>query len=351
MNIKVLSFILFIHLVTLKTSSIDSLSINHLKHPLGIDVAENNFSFKTSEARPFKARIISGSTSIEEKEIKLENSHSFSFDTTLEYNKIYKYEVESSTIKAELEFETTIKLDKSAFIKPKYKDIFSPIFYKEFDLKKAQIKRARLYITGLGLYRAYINDERVGNSYLTPGYNDYDYYLRYQTYDISNLLKEKNSIEVHMGDGWYKGRFGISRYGIKNDEIFGDEYKLCAQIMVEFEDGEMQNIFTDQTWKVKHSQEISNCIYDGEEIDYTYENKTIEEVIQSDENYNLIPDYGALIVEKNVLNPELYISPKGEKILDFRQNMVGFIRFKGHLNRNQELKISHGDIFSAKMFL
>ncbi len=350
MNIKVLSFILFIHLVTLKTSSIDSLSINHLKHPLGIDVAENNFSFKTSEAGPFKARIMSGSTTIEEKEIKLENSHSFSFDTTLEYNKIYKYEVESSTSKSELEFETTIKLEKSAFIKPKYKGIFSPIFYKEFDLKKAQIKRARLYITGLGLYRAYINDERVGNSYLTPGYNDYDYYLRYQTYDITNLLKEKNSIEVHMGDGWYKGRFGLPRYGIKNDEIFGDEYKLCAQIMVEFEDGEMQNIFTDQTWKIKHSQEISNCIYDGEEIDYTYENKTIEEVIQSDENYNLIPDYGALIVEKNILNPELYISPKGEKILDFRQNMVGFIRFKGHLNRNQELKISHGEILQQKCF-
>ena len=52
----------------------------------------------------------------------------------------------------------------------------------------------------------------------------------------------------------------------------------------------MQNILTDQTWKVKHSQEISNCIYDGGEIDYTYENKIIEEIIQSDENYNLIPN-------------------------------------------------------------
>ena len=107
-----------------------------------------------------------------------------------------------------------------------------------------------------------------------------------------------------MGDGWYKGRFGLPRYGIKNDEIFGDEYKLYAQIMVEFEDGEIKNILTDETWKVKHSQEIANCIYDGEEIDYTYENTTIEEVILSNENYNLIPDFGSHIIEKNVLNHE-----------------------------------------------
>ena len=96
--------------------------------------------------------------------------------------------------------------------------------------------------------------------------------------------------------------------------------------MIEFEDGEIQNILTDETWNVKHSQEISNNIYDGEEIDYTYENKTVEEVILSNENYNLLPDFGAHIIEKNVLNPKLYISPKGEKILDFHQNMVGFIR-------------------------
>ena len=187
----------------------------------------------------------------------------------------------------------------------------------------------------MGLYRAFINDERVGNYYLTPGYNDYDYYLRYQTYDITELLKDKQNIkiEVHMGDGWYKGRFGLTNANGKNSEIFGDEYKLCAHIMIEFDDGEIQNILTDDTWKVKHSQEISNSIYDGEEIDFTYDNKTIEGVIKTNESYNLIPDFGSPIIEKSILTPDLYISPKGEKILDFHQNMVGFIRFKGHLNK------------------
>ena len=349
MKLKLLTLFVCIYYISAKISPIDSLRVNHLKVPIGIDIYDNNFSFKTNQSGPFKAKLLIGNTPIEEKEIKLENSHSFSFDKPLQYNTIYKYVVESSTSKAELEFETSINLENS-FIKPKNKDIFSPIFFKEFNLKNKPIKKARLYITGLGLYRAFINDERVGNSYLTPGFNDYDYYLRYQTYNITGLLKEENHIEVHMGDGWYKGRYGITRPDGKNNEIFGNEYKLCGHILIEYEDGEILNILTDQTWKVKHSQEIVNGIYDGEEIDFTYENNTIEEVIKNNENYNLLPDYGASIVEKEKLNPILYISPKGEKILDFQQNMVGFIRFKGNLNKNQELKISHGEVLQEKCF-
>ena len=345
MNFKIFCLFICLNLVASKLSAIDSLRINHLRAPLGIDITENNFSFKSTEEGPFKAKILLGDSLIEEKEIKLENSHSFTFGKPLEYNQTYKYVVESQTNKGELEFETSIKLNNT-FIKPKYKNIFSPIFFKEFNLNKpTSIKKARLYITGLGLYRAFINNERVGNFYLSPGYNDYDIYLRYQTYDITQLLRGNNLIEVHMGDGWYKGRFGFFK-----SEIFGNEYKLNAHILIEFEDGEIQEILTDETWKVKHSQEISNGIYDGEVIDFTYENKTEEEVIISQENYNLVPDFGSPMVEKEILNPVLYISPKGEKILDFKQNMVGFIRFKGHLNKNQEITINHGEVLQDKCF-
>ena len=348
MYIKIFYIIISFYLISSKLSSIDSLQINHLKSPFGIDIYDNNFSFKSSEKGPFKAKLFSDDVLLEEKEIELQNSHSFHFDTNLAYNKLYKYVVENSSSKAELEFETSIKLEKN-FIKPKTKDIYSPIFFKEFNLNsEKKIKKGRLYITGLGLYRAFINNERVGNFYLTPGYNDYDYYLRYQTYDITNILKEKNKIEVHMGDGWYKGRFGIS--GGKSDKIFGDEYKLCGHILIQYEDGKIQNILTDETWKVKHSKEISNSIYDGEEIDFTYENNTIEEVISTNENYTLIPDLGSPIIEKDILKPELYTSPKGEKILDFKQNMVGFIRYKGHLNKNQEILIKHGEVLQNKCF-
>ena len=156
-----------------------------------------------------------------------------------------------------------------------------------------------------------------------------------------------------MGDGWYKGRIGINKPIDKGGNVFGDEYKLNLNILIYFNDENEKelNIKSDESWKVKKSKEISNNIYDGEEIDCTLdESSENEDVITSEEKYNLIPDFGALIIEKNKLNPELYISPKGEQILDFKQNMVGFIRYKGILNKNQELKITHGEILQKGNF-
>ena len=333
-------------------SFINNIKVNHLKTALGLDVEGNTFSFLTNEKGPFKASLISQNKIIQSREVSLEESNSFSFKDKLEYNTNYKLIVESSTSKSELNFETAIKLT-SPFIKPKNKNLFSPIFFKNVKIDK-KIKKARLYITGLGLYQAFINNKKVGNAYLTPGFNDYDYYLRYQTYDITELLmtNEENKIEIHMGDGWYKGRIGINKSIEKGGNVFGDEYKLCLNILIYFNDeNDMLSIKSDESWKVKKSKEISNNIYDGEEIDYTLETSAEDEdVIISKEKYNLIPDYGALIIEKKILNPELYMSPKGEKILDFKQNMVGFIRYKGLLNKNQELKISHGEVLQKGNF-
>ena len=341
-------FIIFISIFFYQSKEVDlnsgiyNLRINHLKNPLGIDVKGNLFSFLTEEKGPFKASLLLDNKTIDTKEIQLNQTYSFFFKEPFEYNKRYKYIVESSSSKSELEFETALKLE-APFIKPKNKTIFCPIFVKDFNITK-EIKRARLYITGLGLYLAYLNNKKVGNAYLTPGYNDYDYYLRYQTYDITELLKEKNNIEIHMGEGWYKGRF----HWFNN--TFGDEYKLCLHILIEFKDESILNILSDESWKVKTSKEVSNSIYDGEEIDFTILESPLEGVNITEENYTFIPDFGAPIIEHDILNPELYISPKGEQILDFKQNMVGFVRYKGFLKKGQSLTMRHGEVLQEECF-
>ena len=341
-------FIIFISIFFYQSKEVDlnsgiyNLRINHLKNPLGIDVKGNLFSFLTEEEGPFKASLLLDNKTIDTKEIQLNQTYSFFFKEPFEYNKRYKYIVESSSSKSELEFETALKLE-APFIKPKNKTIFCPIFVKDFNISK-EIKRARLYITGLGLYLAYLNNKKVGNAYLTPGYNDYDYYLRYQTYDITELLKEKNSIEIHMGEGWYKGRF----HWFNN--TFGDEYKLCLHILIELKDESVLNILSDESWKVKTSKEVSNSIYDGEEMDFTIPESPLEGVNITEENYTFIPDFGAPIIEHDILNPELYISPKGEQILDFKQNMVGFVRYKGFLKKGQSLTMRHGEVLQEECF-
>ena len=324
------------------------LKINHLSNPLGIDITKNSFSFLSDSTGPFKVSIISQKTNqiIESKKILLQNCNSFYFKKPLEYQTSYIYRVEDSHNINELEFETASKLD-SKFISPKNKNLESPIFIKEFNIDMKNIIKARLYITGLGLYQAFINDKKVGKGHLTPGYNDYDHYLRYQTYDISQLIKNENKIEVHMGNGWYKGRFWT-----KEKNIFGSEYKLSAIILLQYNNGNEEKIYTDNTWKVKKSKEIMNNIYDGEIIDYTLPESPLEDVEFSSEEkkYNLIPDFGALIEEKEIIRPSLIISPKNEKILDFGQNIVGYIRYRGKLNKSQKLILKHGEILQKGCF-
>ena len=213
----------------LSDAYIYDLRINHQKNPFAIGIEENNFSFLSKEEGPFKAYLYVGNKLVQTKHVNLSESHSFTFSRPLKYNKKYRYIVQGTNTRNELEFETTIKLE-SSFIKPKNKNIFSPIFIKNFSLSE-NISEARLYITGLGLYQAFLNQQKIGNAYLTPGFNDYNYYLRYQTYNITELLKSENSLEVQMGDGWYKGRIGI-QYDKKQDDLWGDEYKLCAHIII-----------------------------------------------------------------------------------------------------------------------
>ena len=324
------------------------LKINHLSCPLGIDIAQNSFSFLSDKTGPFKVSLISKKTNqtIQSKKIFLENCNSFYFKKPLEYQTTYIYRVEDNQNINELEFETTSKLD-SKFITPKNKKIESPIFIKEFNTDMTNLIKARFYITGLGLYEAFINDKKVGKGHLTPGYNDYDHYLRYQTYDIGKLIKEENKLEVHMGNGWYKGRFWT-----KENNIFGSEYKLSAIILLEYKNGKEEKIYTDNTWKVKGSKEIMNNIYDGEIIDYTIPESPLEDVeFSSDKKkYNLIPDFGALIEEKETLRPTLIVSPKQELILDFGQNIVGYIRYRGNLKKGQELIFTHGEVLQNGCF-
>lgn len=87
-------------------------------------------------------------------------------------------------------------------------------FNKNFTIKKV-VKKARLYITSLGLYEASINGERIGDCYFTPGWTSYDKRVLYQTYDITHLLKgEHNTISVLVGNGWYKDHLPCIMYVI-----------------------------------------------------------------------------------------------------------------------------------------
>lgn len=84
-----------------------------------------------------------------------------------------------------------------------------PVFCKTLSCN--DVVAARLYICGLGLYEAALNGEKIGDEYLTPYCNNYNSWLQYQTYDITAALQKGGDLQVTLGNGWYKGRFGYER--------------------------------------------------------------------------------------------------------------------------------------------
>jgi len=133
----------------------------------------------------------------------------------------------------------------------------APLFRKEFVAADKPVHRATLIATALGIYVASINGKRVSGDWFAPGWNQYDKRTRYQTYDVTNLIRPgENVAGVVLGDGWYRRRPVLGGYSRQlNLEYAGQEYecdailRFLAQIEVEYADGTRQVIPTNGSWQ------------------------------------------------------------------------------------------------------
>ena len=142
-----------------------------------------------------------------------------------------------------------------------------PIFHKTF-AADGEIRQARLYICGLGLYEASINGQAVTQAKLAPGLQDYASWVQVQTYDVTKLLQAENEISVLMGRGWYLGRFTVDQ-GKVDVPYHGTRWKLIAELQLRYADGREEVIGTDDSWQVTRSNIVFSDIYDGEQVDDT----------------------------------------------------------------------------------
>ena len=324
------------------------MKVNRMPSPIGILHTEAVFSFKADTGQDYIFRLFDSQVVINplyEQSVPIAQKHCFRIDFSLLPGKSYWWEIVCGDVKSELAFFETGIIFDAGFITTS-KAAVCPKMCKTFSLEK-EVIRARLYITGLGLYRASINDKRVGADYLTPGFNDYDAYLRYQTYDVTPLLATENKIEVILGDGWYKGRFGLNG-GEKN--TFGDQYYLAAKLVVDYFDGEHEVIETDGTWQTGESFVRTSSIYDGELQDMRVNHGAHEFCVPAVVKYQPTPEFCAPVREQMILTPDLIISPKGEQILDFKQNMVGFCRFLCRAAAGTQVVLTHGEVLQQGCF-
>ena len=153
---------------------------------------------------------------------------------------------------------------KAGWIEPGYTEDHamrpSPLMRKPFILSK-RIASASVYITAHGLYEAYINGQRVGDAFLTPGWTAYKKRLQYQMYDVTSLLNSgSNVIGVMLGNGWYRGIIGYAN----NINVYGSDIALLCQLDITYTDGTKESIVTDNTWKSSTGAIKYSEIYNGE---------------------------------------------------------------------------------------
>jgi len=128
-------------------------------------------------------------------------------------------------------------------------------FRREFSAQK-QIRRATIYATALGIYELYLNGQRVGDAWFSPGWTDYHQRAYYQTYDVTPLVKSgANAVGAWVADGWYAGYLGFGLLtGMSTEKNGRDTYgktpALLAQLEIEYTDGSRETIVTDKSWKV-----------------------------------------------------------------------------------------------------
>ena len=120
--------------------------------------------------------------------------------------------------------------------------------------------KARLYATAHGVYEVYLNEIRVGDVELTPGYTSYAKILHAQTYDVLELLRAgANTIDVVLSDGWYRGQVGAFR----QFNQYGDRVAFLAQLELGFDDGSRQIVATGDDWVARTGAVLAADLMQG----------------------------------------------------------------------------------------
>ncbi len=228
-----------------------------------------------------------------------------------------------------------------------------PLLRHEFAVRPG-VRRARLYVTSLGVYEAQINGAVVGDHVLAPGWTSYAHRLRYQTCDVTGFIKGgRNAIGAILGDGWYRGRLGF-RGGRRN--IYGDRLALLAQLEIEYEDGTAERIVTDESWRAATGPILASDIYDGETYDARLARGGWSAAPYDDGGWagvRLVPrDLATLVAPsgppvrriETIAPVAITTSPSGRTIIDFGQNLVGRLRLNLTGRAGQTITLRHAEV-------
>ncbi len=212
-------------------------------------------------------------------------------------------------------------------------------FWRSFTPKKDLVS-GKLIITAHGVFTAYLNGQRVGEDILSPGWTVYQKRLQYLTYDVTAMLKKGiNELRVGVGRGWFFHNIPE----VITKTLKGDEVALICALSLRYADGSEELIVSDESWETSRSSVVFNDIYDGEVLDLSAR-KAVRTpalpIVYS--KHMLIPVEGAPIREQErIAGQKLIKTPKGELVIDFGQEVTGYVEFCAKAPRKAKIKLQH----------
>jgi alpha-L-rhamnosidase len=245
---------------------------------------------------------------------------------------------------------------KAKWISPAYEEDSinrpSPVLRKQFTTTK-KIASAFAYVTAHGLYEATINGKRIGDAFFTPGWTSYNKRLQYQVYDVTSLLQNgANAIGVTLGNGWFRGVIGYTN----NKNVYGRDISLLFQLDIAYTDGTRSQIISDESWKSSTSSIRYSEIYNGETIDARVEKKGWQLPTYDDSQWSsvqvmpfskeiLIATYNEPVRKHEIFKPvKIFRTPAGEQVIDYGQNLVGWVMVKATGKAGDTISIQHAEV-------
>jgi alpha-L-rhamnosidase len=223
----------------------------------------------------------------------------------------------------------------------------SPLFRHEFHVEK-NVRRARLFISGLGLYELRLNGNKVGLHVLSPSKTDFRKRILYDTYDVTSELKSgNNALGIMLGNGWFNGQ---KKYWGWQMQWYGSP-RVILQLDIEYADGSKSRVATDGKWKSSWGPITFNCLFDGEHYDARLEQEDWDKPGFDDRSWssaNVVPSPGGKLSSSNhepgmvtqTINPITVNEPRPDTIVfDLGQNIAGWVRLMVQGPAGTEVKL------------
>ncbi len=221
-----------------------------------------------------------------------------------------------------------------------------PVFRRQFSCGMI-LRSAVLQVTCDGVYEAVLNGRRVGDFILAPGWTEYRKRLQVQTYDVKSLLKEHNTLEITVANGWYR-RTNAPWTGTQNPDEFLPPM-LIAALQLTGEDGSEKTILTDESWEAAESDVTLSGIFIGEDVDRTRVPVFEPAAVCDFPKDTLIPQEGPEVREQETVYPRAsFRTPRGEWVIDFGQNLTGYMAFELDAHAGEKLCISTAEVLDRE---